>query len=55
MDPDIAENTEKIDISFMYIMKSSGPRIDPCGTPVFVYAVSDLVFLNLVWCFLPVR
>ena len=30
-------------ISFIYIMKSCGPSIDPCGTPVVIAVVSDLL------------
>ena len=29
--------------SLMYIINSNGPSIDPCGTPVFIYKISDLV------------
>ena len=28
------------------MLKSSGPRIEPCGTPVVIMARSDLVLLN---------
>ena len=31
--------------SLMYIIKSNGPRIDPCGTPVVILRVSDFVLL----------
>ena len=31
--------------SLMYIIKSSGPRIGPCSTPVVILMVSDCVLL----------
>ena len=31
--------------SLMYIVKSNGPRIDPCGTPVVILRVSNCVLL----------
>ena len=30
-------------ISLMYIINSNGPSIDPCGTPVFISKISDLI------------
>ena len=38
-------------ISFMYIEKSKGPRIDPCGTP----AQSDAYPLSTTRCLRPDR
>ena len=32
----------------MYIMKSCGPSIDPCGTPVVISVVSDLLLPNWI-------
>ena len=32
--------------SFMYIINNKGPRIDPCGTPMFIDKISDLAFSN---------
>ena len=30
--------------SFMYIINNMGPRIDPCGTPMFIDKISYLAF-----------
>ena len=30
-------------ISFIYMMKSRGPKIEPCGTPVVIRTVFDKV------------
>ena len=32
--------------SFMHIINNKGPRIDPCGIPMFIEKISDLAFLN---------
>ena len=32
--------------SFMHIIDNKGPRIDPCGTPMFIDKISDLAFLH---------
>ena len=37
-------------ISFMYIMKSCGPSIDPCGTPLVISVESDLLLPNWAYC-----
>ena len=42
--------TEFYDIIFMYIMKSCGPSIDPCVTPVVISVVSDLLLPNWTYC-----
>ena len=31
-------------ISFMCMMKSNGPRIEPCGTPVVLFDMKCVVF-----------
>ena len=36
------------------MLKSSGPRIEPCGIPVVILAQSDLVLLNKTYCISPV-
>ena len=41
--------------SFMYKMNSSGPRMEPCGTPVVIDRLFDLTLLISVHCFLSVR
>jgi hypothetical protein len=46
------------DRSFIYIMKSKGPKIDPWGTPCFTVPHLDENFLNdfiSVFCFLFLR
>ena len=32
--------------SFMYIINNKGPRIDPCGTQMFIDKISALAFSN---------
>ena len=32
-------------MSLIYIMKNSGPRIDPCGTPILVNQVMEFSIL----------
>ena len=41
-------------ISLTYMLKSSGPRIEPCGIPVVIMARSDLVLLNKTYYIRPV-
>ena len=36
--------------SLMYIMKSSGPRIEPCDTPVVMLSVPDFASLISMYC-----
>ena len=42
-------------ISLMLIMKSIGPNIEPCGTPVVIYYRFDLVPLNSTNCWRSVK
>lgn len=37
-------------ISLMYIRKSSGPSIEPCGTPAFIAHQLDTLFLRVTLC-----
>ena len=39
--------------SDMYMLKSVGDNIPPCGTPVFVLRCVDLVLLYNVYCLRP--
>ena len=40
----------------MYIKDNSGPRIDPCGTPLVTFCLFVLVSLLMqIYCFLFVR
>ena len=32
---------------FIYILKSKGPKIDPCGTPLTKLTISDIAKLNV--------
>ena len=41
-------------ISLTYMLKSNGPRIEPCGIPVVIMARSELVLLNKTYCIRPV-
>ena len=43
---------EDLQKSLIYIRKSSGPKIDPCGTPQFTIFVSELVLAIETNCFL---
>ena len=43
------------DISLMKIIKSSGPRIDPWGTPDFIFNGFDFVPFMTTDCFLSLR
>ena len=36
--------------SFMYMMNNSGPKIEPCGTPVVIDNIFDLILLISVYC-----
>ena len=36
--------------SFIKIKNSKGPRVEPCGTPVFISCVVQLILLSLVYC-----
>ena len=40
----------ELPISFMYTMKSCGQSIDPCGTPVLIAVVSDLLLPIWTYC-----
>ena len=42
-------------ISFMYMMKSNGPKIEPCGTPVVIFDIPDLLSSKSIYCFLFVK
>ena len=38
--------------SFMWIRKNSGPRIEPCGTPVLIFSYPDVYpFRTTLWNF----
>ena len=41
--------------SLIYILKSNGPRIEPCGTPDFTSMCSDSKALNFTYCFQSVK
>ena len=36
--------------SFMYMMNNSGPKIEPCGTPVVIDNIFDLILSMSVYC-----
>ena len=36
--------------SLMYSKKNNGPRIDPCGTPYFIFSLPDLTLLYVKYC-----
>ena len=36
--------------SFMKIKNSKGPRVEPCGTPVFIVRVVDSILFSFVFC-----
>ena len=36
--------------SFMYMMNNSGPKIEPCGTPVVIDNIFDLILSISVYC-----
>ncbi len=38
-----SNNLLEFTMSFMYIMKRRGPKIDPCGTPVIMGNVLEIV------------
>ena len=38
--------------SFIYMINNKGPRIEPCGTPIFKGKISDLQSSISVYCFL---
>ena len=42
-------------MSFMYIMNSKGPSIEPWGTPVDILPNSERVALYTTYCFLSVK
>ncbi len=50
-----ANRSLTFDISFIYIINSSGPRRDPCGPPVFISSISDFVLSKSTYCFLSVK
>uniref|UniRef100_A0A8D8X515 Uncharacterized protein n=1 Tax=Cacopsylla melanoneura TaxID=428564 RepID=A0A8D8X515_9HEMI len=35
--------------SLIYNMKSNGPKIDPCGTPLFMVSQFDVIFFCIVF------
>jgi len=39
-------------MSFMYKLNNNGLRRDPCGIPLQIMAVEDIVSLNLTWKYL---
>ena len=41
---------ETVAISLIYIIKSSGPKMDPCGTPVVTSAKPDCAPLYSTYC-----
>ncbi len=41
--------------SFMYMINSKGPRMEPCGTPDVIVSDSDLFWLIWTYCFLSVK
>ena len=40
------------DIVYIYMINNKGPRIEPCGTPIFKGKISDLRSSISVYCFL---
>ena len=44
---------DELTISFTYIRKRSGPKIEPCGTPYFMRCVREQTELIHVNCSLP--
>ena len=36
--------------SFMYMMNNSDPKIEPCGTPVVIDSIFDLILSISVYC-----
>ena len=42
-------------LSFMYMMKSNGPTIEPCGTPGVIFDIPDLLSSKSIYCFLFVK
>ncbi len=51
------ENTSSVTVarSLIYIKNSSGPQIEPCGTPHVTFSMIDLALLNDIYCLLYVR
>ena len=46
------ENSKQFGRSLMYKRKSSGPKIDPWGTPLLIILLSDIVLLTTQHCVL---
>jgi hypothetical protein len=42
---------------FIWVMKSKGPKLDPCGTPCFIVPQVGVALGDFIssFCFLPVR
>ena len=40
-----------VEMSLIYILNNTGPKIDPCGTPVLIYFKPDSLTLFLTYCF----
>ena len=40
-------------VSNVYMLKSVGDRMPPCGTPVFNWLCVDVLFLNVVYLLRP--
>lgn len=41
---------DDLSMSFTETRNSSGPKIDPCGTPVFISFFLDILLLSTVYC-----
>ena len=37
---------ETLQMSFIYIRKNKGPKIDPCGTPQFIFSRGEAELLD---------
>ena len=46
---------ETFTISFIYMIKSNGPNMDPWGTPQVIFMYSDYVLLYNTYCALSLR
>ena len=52
----VFEKLKAVGRLLMYIKDNSGPRIDPCGTPLVTFCLFVLVCLLMqIYCFLFVR
>ena len=50
----VFENLVLLCRSFIWMRKRSGPKTDPCGTPVKISLIEDILFFKL-FSFLEVR